>query len=191
MSARSENRAARMGIRKRTGGSVCCVPNPPGRNGFIVAVTMGLALAHALELPGKLRLDEPTYLAVQNIYYPGFTIGGISEPLAIVAMLVLLLATPRDHIEFWWILAALLAVTEMQAVFWFVTQPTNRIWLKNEELSKTGAAFFAVERARQATAGEESKQDWKQLRDPWEYSHIVRAGLSGLALVGVVVAIAI
>lgn len=31
------------------------------------AETMNLALAHALELPGKLRLDERTYLFVQTI----------------------------------------------------------------------------------------------------------------------------
>lgn len=43
---------------------------------LLLAVTMGLSLAHALERPGKLRLVEPTYRAVQAIYYPGFTIGG-------------------------------------------------------------------------------------------------------------------
>ncbi len=58
---------------------------------LLVAVAMGLALAHALEFPGKLRLDEQTYLAVQTIYYPGFTIAGISEPLAVIATLVLLI----------------------------------------------------------------------------------------------------
>jgi hypothetical protein len=39
---------------------------------FLVAVAMSLALAHALELPGKMRLDRKTYHAVQSIYYPGF-----------------------------------------------------------------------------------------------------------------------
>jgi len=43
---------------------------------FLVAVAMALALSHALELPGKMRLDKQTYLAMQPIYYPGFTIGG-------------------------------------------------------------------------------------------------------------------
>jgi hypothetical protein len=38
---------------------------------FLVGVAMSMALAHALEYPGKLRLDERTYLAVQTIYYPG------------------------------------------------------------------------------------------------------------------------
>ncbi|MFM9469917.1 hypothetical protein ACKI1K_45495, partial [Streptomyces scabiei] len=44
---------------------------------LLVAIATGLSLAHALEFPGKLRLDEPTYRAVQTIYYPGFTIGGL------------------------------------------------------------------------------------------------------------------
>ena len=43
---------------------------------LLVAVAMGLALAHALELPGKLRFSREAYLQVQPIYYPGFTIGG-------------------------------------------------------------------------------------------------------------------
>ena len=41
-----------------------------------VAIAMATALAHALELPGKLRLSKDEYLTVQKIYYPGFTIGG-------------------------------------------------------------------------------------------------------------------
>jgi hypothetical protein len=44
---------------------------------FLVAVAMSMALAHALEFPGKLRLNEQTYRVVQTIYYPGFTVGGI------------------------------------------------------------------------------------------------------------------
>ena len=40
---------------------------------LVVAIVMALSLAHALELPGKLRLSKEDYLAVQPIYYPGFT----------------------------------------------------------------------------------------------------------------------
>ena len=58
---------------------------------FLVAITMALALAHALELPGKLRLSKDVYIAVQPIYYPGFTFGGLTEPLAIIVTLILLL----------------------------------------------------------------------------------------------------
>jgi len=42
---------------------------------LLVAIAMAMALAHALELPGKLRLTKEAYLAIQPIYYPGFTIG--------------------------------------------------------------------------------------------------------------------
>jgi hypothetical protein len=34
---------------------------------LLVSVAMALALAHALELPGKMRLDRETYFAVQRI----------------------------------------------------------------------------------------------------------------------------
>jgi hypothetical protein len=45
---------------------------------IVVASACALSLAHALELPGKMRLDKETSYAVQPIYYPGFTIGGVS-----------------------------------------------------------------------------------------------------------------
>ena len=34
---------------------------------MLVAVTMALALAHALEYPGKMRLSKQEYLATQAI----------------------------------------------------------------------------------------------------------------------------
>ena len=40
---------------------------------------MAMALAHALEYPGKLRLSKESYLATQTIYYPAFTFGGVCE----------------------------------------------------------------------------------------------------------------
>lgn len=60
---------------------------------MLAAVTMSLALAHALEPPGKMRLTKEEYLAVQAIYYPGFTLGGIAEFGSIIAALALLILT--------------------------------------------------------------------------------------------------
>jgi hypothetical protein len=61
---------------------------------FLVSVAMALALAHALELPGKMRLDKETYLAMQPIYYPGFTMGGgVGEGGGMITTLILLLCT--------------------------------------------------------------------------------------------------
>jgi hypothetical protein len=54
-----------------------------------------------LEFPGKQRLDEPTYRAVQAIYYPGFTIGGlVGEFGGMIALVALLILTPRDTERF-------------------------------------------------------------------------------------------
>jgi hypothetical protein len=46
---------------------------------MVVSVAMALSLAHTLELPGKLRLTKEQYLAIQQIYYPGFSYGGSSK----------------------------------------------------------------------------------------------------------------
>jgi hypothetical protein len=80
---------------------------------FLAGTSMTMALAHALEFSGKkMRLDEQTYMAVQRIYYPGFTLGGIAEPLAVIATLVLMLLM-RDHgVAFWWALSAFVALLQ-------------------------------------------------------------------------------
>lgn len=68
---------------------------------LLVTVTMGLSLAHALEFPGKLRLDEPTYRAVPAIYFPGFTIGGLVGELGgMLVLAVLLFLTPTSTERF-------------------------------------------------------------------------------------------
>lgn len=161
---------------------------------FLVAVSMSMALAHALELPGKLRLDQQTYESVQTIYYPGFTLGGIGEPLAIVATFILLVLM-RDHdAAFWWTFAAFVAVLLMHGVFWFVTQPTNRYWMRVQHLSRAGARFFGVQQPEHsvAQANEQSgAHDWERLRNRWEYSHVIRAVLATVALVALAVSLGI
>lgn len=76
-------------------------------------------------------------------------------------------------------------------MFWFITQPTNRFWLKNEELTKAGARFFALDHGMQTAKANISTEDWKRLRDRWEYSHLLRAVFSGTALIVIVVAVAL
>jgi hypothetical protein len=101
---------------------------------LLVAIAMSLALAHALELPGKRRLDQGTYRAVQTIYYPGFTYGGFSEWLGIIAVLLLLLATPTWSARFTCTFVALVCLVAMHGVYWVITHPVNRFWLKDTEL---------------------------------------------------------
>lgn len=157
---------------------------------FLTAVAMALAVAHALELPGKMRLDKQTYMAVQTIYYPGFTLGASSEGLAIIAALVLLLLTPRNRAAFWWTLAGLIALVVMHGVYWTITHATNKFWMKNQQVNKAGAKFFSSDPLKQGGVVEKDVDDWKTFRDRWEYSHVVRAILDVIALIALTVAIA-
>jgi hypothetical protein len=157
---------------------------------FLVAVAMSLALAHALELPGKMRLDKGNYLAVQGIYYPGFTYGGFAEGLGMLATLVLLLQTPTGNPAFWWILTALIALLGMQAIYWIVTHPVNKYWLKDTQLEGFGGEFFSLDPMKRGAASEDGGEAWKALRDRWEYSHVFRAALGVIALIASIVATA-
>lgn len=149
----------------------------------LVAIAMALSLAHALELPGKMRLDKDTYLAVQKIYYPGFTIGGIAEPAAILILLALLALGTETAASFWWTLAAFVLLAATHAVYWFVTHPVNKFWTKDIHLTGLGAAFFS-RFAPDVTGG-----DWSKLRDVWEYSHVARSVLAMLSLVALTTAL--
>jgi hypothetical protein len=154
---------------------------------FLVAITMSLAVAHAAELPGKLRLDKETYLAVQRIYYPGFTVGATAEPAAIVATAVLLFVT-RGGPDAWWVLGALVLLLAMHAVYWIVTHPVNSFWLRDQRLTSVSAGFFSFG-ARKGTAPSPRADDWTALRDRWEYSHVARAALAMLSLLLLLIAV--
>jgi len=144
---------------------------------------MALSLAHALELPGKYRLDRDAYLAIQSVYYPGFTVGGVSEPLAILAALALLLATPSDDPPFWLTFVALLALIAMRLIFWLVTQRVNKFWFVGQNATALSLQFFG--------AASWIPDNWTVLRDRWEYSHLARAILAVTAFVLLLVAIKI
>lgn len=149
---------------------------------LLVAVAMALALAHALELPGKLRLDKDAYLAVQQIYYPGFTIGGVSEIAGIIALVALTFGSTSDNARLWWTFVALVALVAMHATYWVVTHPVNNFWLKDVNLTGFGATFFS-------TFTGDISGDWTKLRDTWEYSHVARAVFGMLSLAALTMAI--
>jgi predicted ribosomally synthesized peptide with SipW-like signal peptide len=48
-----------------------------------------------------MRTNKETYIAVQSIYYPSFTIGGLREGVGMLAALGLLLMTPAKTTAFW------------------------------------------------------------------------------------------
>src|SRR3569833_3063203 len=111
---------------------------------LLVAMVMAMVLAHLLEWPGKMRLPKEAYLTTQTIYYPGFTIGGAAEPLAILVVFLLLLQLATGSTGWWLVLCALLALIGLHALFWLRNQPVNRIWTKELQLGGAGGAFFAT-----------------------------------------------
>jgi hypothetical protein len=144
---------------------------------LVVAVAMALALAHALEWPGKKRLSRDEYLAMQAIYYPGFTVGGFAEPVGIVLLIVLAALTPAGTVAFWLTLGAALALAAMHAAYWLLTHPVNNFWLKDVTLKGASKGFFAI-----GSGAADGTPDWTALRDRWEMSHAVRAVFGVLAL---------
>jgi hypothetical protein len=155
---------------------------------MLVALTMALSVAHALEMPGKMRLNKAQYLTVQPIYYPGFTIGGGAEMLGVFATLALALMTPRASPAFVPALIAFIAMLVTHLTYWIATHPVNNFWLRDTKLSAAGGSFFAFDFL---TRGGNTNADWTALRDRWEYSHVARAIFSALALVAVVIAVSI
>ena len=156
---------------------------------IFVSVAMALALAHAFELPGKMRLTKEAYYAMQPIYYPGFTIGGgIGEAGGMLFMIILLFLTPLGSADFWLTLAALLGFIGMQAVYWLVTHPVNKFWLEGQRLGGLGSRFFSFGANRSSFQNETPPADWTALRNRWEYSHLARAVLAMLSLICLVTA---
>jgi len=137
----------------------------------LVAFAMAPAVAHALELPGKVRPPKEAYLTVQQIYYPGFTIA------------LLLWSTPRGTAAFWLALGALLGVLAMQAVYWIAIHPINKFGLQGKTLSAAGSRFFSFAPTSRKQDRSRQPYDWTRLRDRWELSHFVRAVLALLSLV--------
>jgi hypothetical protein len=154
---------------------------------MLVALTMALSLAHALEYPGKMRLTKEHYLAVQPIYYPGFTFAGIGEPLAIAATFAAAILTPRESAAFWpwWI--AFAATLLAHGTYWLVTHPVNNFWLRDVKLGGAGTGFFGFG----FLGGKIDRSDWTALRDRWEFSHIARAAFAGAGLLAAVIAVSI
>jgi hypothetical protein len=148
---------------------------------LLTSVAMGVSLAHVLEWPGKRRLSRDQYFAVQAIYYPGFTIGGIAEPLSIAVVLVLLVTTPFATRAFWLVALSLAALIVVQAVFWLITQPVNKYWLEGIDTGTAAKRFFGA-------VGSGAASDWMTLRDRWEWSHIARAIAAAVAFLLLVVA---
>src|SRR5262249_258667 len=123
------------------------------------------------------------------IYYPGFTYGGAAEPIGLLLILLLLFVLPGGATSFWLTAAAFLALLLMHATYWLVTHPVNRFCLQDFYTPSIPSTFFSFHPLGRADRLHQA--DWTALRDRWELSHAVRAGLAYASLTLLLVAIAV
>jgi hypothetical protein len=77
----------------------------------------------------------------------------------------------------------------MHATYWLVTHPVNQFWLKDFDRTKIASGFFSFDPLRGTDRLHEA--GWTALRDRWELSHAVRAGLAYVSLTLLLVAMAL
>ena len=92
---------------------------------FFVALALGPALAHLLELPNKINLAREDYLTVQQIYR-GWALLGIVVGGALLSTLAVAVKVRKERKAFVFALLAFLCIVGTQVVFWTYTYPANQ-----------------------------------------------------------------
>ena len=125
-------------------------------------------LAHLLEMPNKLALDGPLWLAVQQHLYRGWGpfYGGPVEIIALATTLTLLVARRRDRAPMRLTLLAALAHAGMIVVFFAFNNPVNA--------------------ALNGWTPSILPPDWQSWRLRWEIGHALAAILSVVAIMSLV-----
>jgi hypothetical protein len=96
---------------------------------LLVALLLGLSFAHVLERPAKMAYDGPLYVTLQRSLYVMWgppNVGGILEPAAILATVVLAVGVRRRPRALSLTIAALVALlAAFPVVFLWFVEPTN------------------------------------------------------------------
>jgi hypothetical protein len=133
---------------------------------LFVALALGPAMAHSLELLNKINLSRDNYLIVQQIYR-GWDLLAIVVFGALLSTLGLTITVRHDRKAFIFALLAFLCIAGTQMVFWTYTFPTNQITHNWTTLP----------------------ENWTALRRQWEYSHATSSLLNLLAMISVSISV--
>jgi hypothetical protein len=129
---------------------------------FLATIVTGLAViapgAHLFELPGKIHMSGDDYFVVQRIYL-GWWMIGLFLPAAFIANVALAVVVRHDRQAFWFAAAAASLIVVNLLIFMVWTQPANAT-----------TQNWGVR-----------PEHWQALRQQWEYSHAVNAGVTFLA----------
>jgi hypothetical protein len=133
---------------------------------LLVALLTGLAFAHVLERPAKMLYDAALYVTLQKTLYVAWgppNVGGILEPAAILATIVLAIGVRKRKRAFLLSLGAGAALLlAFPVVFFVFVAPAN-------------AAFLAA-------TSTSIPPNWMELRSSWETGHAIRFVLQLAAL---------
>jgi hypothetical protein len=139
-------------------------------NLLLVALTLGMTFSHALEYPGKAKLDGVEWLTVQhNVYLAFGVVGAIIEVTAILTTWIVFAQIRSWKLARVLTLLAALCSTAALGVWFGWVDPVNT--------------------ALNAWTPENLPDNWTTFRDRWEAGHAVSAALFLLAFSALVVAI--
>jgi hypothetical protein len=139
-------------------------------NLLLVALTLGMTFSHALEYPGKAKLDGAEWLTVQhNVYLAFGVVGAIIEVTAILTTWIVFAQIRSWKLARVLTLLAGLATTAALGIWFGWVDPVNT--------------------ALKAWTPATMPDNWMSFRDQWEAGHAVSAILFGLAFSALVVAI--
>lgn len=133
---------------------------------LFVALALGPAMAHLLELLNKINLSRNEYLTVQQIYR-GWNMLAVVVFGALLSTLALTVTVRHDRKAFIFALIAFLCIVGTQIVFWTYTYPTNQVTNNWTVLP----------------------ENWIALRRQWEYSHATSALLNVLAMISLSISV--
>jgi len=125
-------------------------------------------IAHLLEMPNKLALDAPLWLAVQQHLYRGWGpfYGGPVEIVAFATTMTLMVARRRDRAPMRLTVVAALAYVGMIVTFFVFNDPVNA--------------------ALNSWTPSSIPSDWTGYRLQWEIGHALAAILSIVAIITLV-----
>src|SRR6266700_47928 len=96
---------------------------------LLVSLLLGLAFAHVLERPAKMRYDAALYITLQKTLYVAWgppNVGGILEPAAILATAVLAYLVRKRRSTLVMSLAATICLLlAFPVVFFLFVEPAN------------------------------------------------------------------
>jgi hypothetical protein len=137
---------------------------------MLTAFAVAAALAHLMELPGKISYDARLYVMLHRTLYPTFgQTAGWAEGLGLLSVLVLVWQVRKRGAAFPLTVTAAVCQMAAMAIFLVFVQPANR--------TMGGWPLDAI------------PLDWSHWRDQWEYGHAARAVLLTVALGALVLSV--